>query len=84
MAGWGGLSSMLQGKCGEVRMAAKGIQFLVDAKGIKSAVVIDLRRHRRVWEDFYDLLITQSRQGEPRLSWDKVRARAGKTVRKRA
>ena len=65
-------------------MAAKGIQFLVDAKGIKSAVVIDLRRHRRVWEDFYDLLITQSRQGEPRLSWDKVRARADKTVRKRA
>jgi hypothetical protein len=65
-------------------MVAKGIQFVVDAKGAKSAVVIDLRRHRRVWEDFYDLLIVRSRKAEPRLSWTAVRTRAAGTGRKRA
>jgi hypothetical protein len=65
-------------------MVAKGIQFLVDAKGAKSAVVIDLRRHRKVWEDFYDALISQSRQGEPRLPWESVRTRAGRPGKRRA
>jgi hypothetical protein len=65
-------------------MVAKGIQFVVDGKGAKSAVVIDLRRHRQVWEDFYDLLIVRSRKAEPRLSWTVVRTRAAAAGRKRA
>ncbi len=65
-------------------MVAKGIQFLVDTKGEKSAVVIDLRRHRALWEDIYDVIVSQSRQAEPRISWADVRAKAGKPVRKRA
>jgi hypothetical protein len=65
-------------------MVAKGIQFLVDTKGEKSAVVIDLRRHRALWEDIYDVIVSQSRQAEPRISWTDVRAKAGKPVRKRA
>jgi hypothetical protein len=67
-----------------MEMVAKGIQFVVDANGAKSAVVIDLRRHRKVWEDFYDLLIARSRQTEPRLSWAAVRTRTRVTARKRA
>ena len=51
----------------------KGIQFLVDDAGDKSAVVIDLKRHRRLWEDIYDRLLSESRQHEPRESFDQVK-----------
>jgi hypothetical protein len=57
-------------------MAAPGIRFVVDEKGTKSAVLIDLRRHGALWEDFYDLLIARSREEEPRRSWDEVKLRA--------
>ena len=52
-----------------------GIQFVVDETGKETAVVIDLRRHRRVWEDFYDNLLAERRKNEPRASWAKVKAR---------
>ncbi|QTA90634.1 hypothetical protein [Desulfonema magnum] len=53
----------------------KGIQFLVDDKGEKTAVLIDLREHGRLWEDFYDALIARSRSNEPRESLESVRKR---------
>lgn len=43
-----------------------GITFLVDERGDKTAAVINLRRHRRLWDDFYDTLVAQSRLTEPR------------------
>ncbi len=52
-----------------------GITFLVDERGDKTAAVINLRRHRRLWEDFYDTLIAQERRTEPRESLAEVRAR---------
>ncbi len=52
-----------------------GIQFVVDGAGKKTAVVIDLKRHGRVWEDFYDNLIADQRKDEPRRDWTKVKAR---------
>ena len=79
-----GKSGRAQTEHGGIEMVAKGIQFVVDGKGAKSAVVIDLRRHRQVWEDFYDLLIVRSRKAEPRLSWTVVRTRAAAAGRKRA
>jgi hypothetical protein len=51
----------------------KGIQFLVDEAGGKTAAVIDLKRHRRAWEDFYDRLLAESRAHEPRESLEEVR-----------
>ena len=27
---------------------------MIDSTGRKTAAVIDLRRHRKLWEDFYD------------------------------
>jgi len=36
-----------------------GVTFMVDSKGKKTAAVIDLRRHRKLWEDFYDIALTQ-------------------------
>ncbi len=53
----------------------KGVQFLVDEKGEKSAVLIDLKRHSELWEDFYDRAIARSREGESRESLESVRKR---------
>jgi len=39
---------------------------MVDARGAKTAAVIDLRRHKRMWEDFYDTLLAEARASEPR------------------
>jgi len=41
-----------------------GIQFLTDEKGRKVAVQIDLRKHRALWEDFYDGLVSEQRRKE--------------------
>ncbi len=49
--------------------------FTADARGTKTAVVIDLRRHRKLWEDFYDTLLVESRAHEPRESLDSVKRR---------
>jgi hypothetical protein len=58
-----------------------GITFMVDSRGTKTAAVIDLRRHRRLWEDFYDTVLAESRAHEPRESLDSVKRRLklGKT-----
>jgi hypothetical protein len=41
-----------------------GVQYITDEKGRKVAVQIDLRRHKALWEDFQDTLITRSRGKE--------------------
>jgi len=51
----------------------KGIRFVVDDKGEKTAVLIDLKEHGDLWEDFYDKLIARSRDDEPRESLESVR-----------
>jgi len=52
-----------------------GIQFVIDEKGRKSAVVIDLKKHADLWEDFYDALVVRARANEPRESMATVRRR---------
>lgn len=52
-----------------------GITFMIDSRGTKTAAVIDLRRHRRLWEDFYDTVLAESRAHEPRESLDSVKRR---------
>ena len=57
------------------------IQYIVDDKGTKRAVIIDLDKYRDLWEDFYDSLIARSRADEPRESLNTVKkhlSRAGK------
>ena len=53
----------------------KGIQFVIDDKGEKTAVQIDLNQHGDLWEDFYDNLIAKSRAKEPRESLKSVKRR---------
>jgi hypothetical protein len=52
-----------------------GIQFLVNEKGKETAVLIDLKKHGRLWEDFYDSVICKQRKNEPRVSWETVKRR---------
>jgi hypothetical protein len=53
----------------------RDIQFVVDEKGRKRAVVIDLQKYGALWEDFYDTLIARQRAGEPRESLAAVKRR---------
>lgn len=52
-----------------------GITFMVDSHGKKTAAVIDLRRHSKLWEDFFDTLLAESRANEPRESLEAVKRR---------
>jgi hypothetical protein len=51
-----------------------GIQFITDEKGRKTAAVIDLKKHRALWEDFEDVLVSRSRRHEKRIPLEKVKA----------
>jgi hypothetical protein len=47
----------------------------VDEKGHKKAVLIDLKTHSDVWEDFCDVLRAKEREAEPRESLASVKKR---------
>jgi hypothetical protein len=51
-----------------------GIQFITDEKGRKTAAVIDLKKHKALWEDIQDVLVSRSRRHERRIPLDKVKA----------
>jgi hypothetical protein len=51
-----------------------GIQFITDEKGRKTAAVIDLKKHKALWEDIQDVLVSRSRRHEKRIPLDKVKA----------
>jgi hypothetical protein len=59
-----------------------GVSFLVDAAGNKTGVILDLRKHRRIWEDVYDRLLIASRRKEPRESLEQVRKRLARRASK--
>lgn len=56
----------------------KGVQFVVNERGEKAAVVIDLRKHSELWEDFYDATVARRRQNEPRETLESVKKRLRK------
>jgi len=51
-----------------------GIQFVTDVKGRKVAVQIDLRKHGALWEDFWDVLVSESRREEKGIPYEEYRA----------
>jgi hypothetical protein len=51
-----------------------GVQFLINEKGEKTAVLLDLEQWGDLWEDFYDLLVSRSRAQEETVSWDDLKA----------
>jgi hypothetical protein len=51
----------------------KGVEFVIDDEGQKKAVLIDLKEHKEIWEDFYDILRAKERESEPRESLAEVK-----------
>ncbi|MDP1676675.1 MAG: hypothetical protein Q8L88_07380 [Bacteroidota bacterium] len=56
----------------------KGIEYIVDARGKRKAVVVDLKVYGNVCEDFYDSLTAKMRINEPRESYSSVKAKLEK------
>lgn len=54
----------------------KGVQFVVDDEGKQQAVLIDLKKNRQLWEDFFDAAVAESRADEPRESLSDVKRSA--------
>ena len=51
----------------------RGIKFVVDDGGKKKAVQIDLEEWGELWEDFYDVLTSESRKDEPTVPWSDLK-----------
>jgi hypothetical protein len=51
----------------------QGIDFVINEKGIKKAVLIDLEKWGEIWEDFYDILISKEREDEEEISWEDMK-----------
>jgi hypothetical protein len=56
----------------------KGIQYVVDKRGRHQAVLIDLKRLGRLWEDFQDIVVSQARRKERSYSLAQVEAQLRK------
>ena len=52
----------------------KGVQYLVNESGKRTAVVISLEEWGEIWEDIYDVLVSESRKGEPLVAWETLKA----------
>ena len=59
-----------------------GIQFVTDEKGRK-VVLIDLEKHRAIWENFWDGLVSESRRKEKGIPYEQYRATRLKRTRPR-
>jgi hypothetical protein len=51
-----------------------GIQYVTDEQGRRIAVQIDLREHADLWEEFEDVLVSQSRKSEEDIPLEEVEA----------
>jgi hypothetical protein len=60
------------------RRPKRGYQFIVDESGKPSAVVLDLKRHGKLWEDFLDILVARERRKETSIPLAEADARLRK------
>ncbi len=51
-----------------------GIQYITDERGRKTAAVVDLKKHKALWEDIQDVLVSRSRRRERRVPLEEVKA----------
>jgi len=54
-------------------MNVPGIEFLIDRNGRKKAVLINLKKHKGLWEDLFDAYVAHQRRNEPRESLAQVK-----------
>ncbi|HHE70778.1 MAG TPA: hypothetical protein ENL34_00665 [Chloroflexi bacterium] len=52
----------------------KGVQYVTDSTGKRIAVLISLEEWGELWEDIYDVLVSQARKDEPTVSWETLKA----------
>ncbi len=52
----------------------KGIQYVTDVKGKKTAVLLSLDEWGEVWEDICDILVSESRRDEHTVPWEQLKA----------
>lgn len=52
----------------------KGIQFVTDDAGKRTAVLINIEEVGEIWEDIYDILVSESRKHEAAIPWKKLKA----------
>ena len=45
-------------------MSVRGIQFVTDPEGPKTAVLLDLKEWGELWEDIYDNIVANARASE--------------------
>jgi len=59
----------------------RGVKYLYNKKGRKTAVLIDLQRNAALWEDLLDVAVARVREDEPTESWATVRRRLERSGR---
>jgi hypothetical protein len=59
----------------EAEMVRAQEQYIVDGSGRKTAVVLPLRRYRRLLEDLHDLAVVAERREEPRIGLEELKRR---------
>ncbi|GEM_PF-1097248 len=47
-----------------------GLNYIINDKGERIAVLIDLKKNGRLREDFYDAMIADGKRDEPRIPWN--------------
>ena len=60
-----------------------GIQFVTDEQGRKVGVLIDLKKHGALWQDFWDGLVSESRRKEKGIPYQQYRGTRLKRARPR-
>ena len=65
-------------------MNMPGIEFLIDQKGRKKAVLIDLKKHKGLWEDLFDTYVARQRRNEPRETLAQVRRHIERKANRKA
>ena len=59
-------------------MAVSREQFVVDAKGKKTAVILPLKRYQRLMEDLHDLGVVAERRSEEPIALEEMNRRLKK------
>jgi hypothetical protein len=60
-----------------------GIQYVTDEQGRKVGVLIDLKKHGAIWEDFWDGFVSESRRKEKGVPYEQYRTARLKRARPR-
>lgn len=53
----------------------KGVTYSYDEKGRPTVAHVDLKKNRKMWEDFMDILTARDRANEPTISLEDLKAK---------